>query len=67
MGLGTTSGSAENDYGLSNPVGGFVEVVRRAVGRPAELFSDIPSRGNYLRPLVFARSTPKIFTFPADF
>ena len=39
---------------LSNPVGSFTDVVRRVVARPAEFFSGIPRRGNYLAPLIFA-------------
>jgi hypothetical protein len=35
-------------------VGSFTDVVRRVVARPAEFFSGIPRRGNYLSPLVFA-------------
>ena len=54
MGVGTTSGSTGGDYDLSNPVGSFIDVVRRVVTRPAEFFSSIPRRGNYLAPLVFA-------------
>jgi hypothetical protein len=54
MGPSRVQGSAGGDYNLSNPVGGFADVVRRVVARPAEYFSGIPRRGNYLPPLVFA-------------
>src|SRR5215207_6843217 len=54
MSVRTTPASSGGDYDLSNPVGSFVDVVRRAVTRPAEFFSGIPRRGNYLAPLVFA-------------
>jgi hypothetical protein len=54
MGVGTASGSTGGDYDLSNPVDSFTAVVRRVVARPAEFFSGIPRRGNYLSPLVFA-------------
>jgi hypothetical protein len=54
MGVRTTSGSAGGDYDLSNPVGSFTDVVRRVVARPAEFFSGIPRRGNFLSPLLFA-------------
>ena len=47
-------GPSGGDYDLSNPVGSFVEVVRRVVTRPAEFFSSIPRRGNFLSPLIFA-------------
>lgn len=54
MGVRTGSGSSGGDYNLSNPIGSFTDVVRRVVTRPAEFFSGIPRRGNYLAPLVFA-------------
>jgi hypothetical protein len=54
MSAGMTSGPAGGDYNLSNPVGSFTDVVRRVVARPAEFFSGIPRRGNYLAPLIFA-------------
>ena len=54
MSVGTAPGSSGGDYDLSNPVGSFTDVVRRIVTRPAEFFSSIPRRGNFLSPLVFA-------------
>lgn len=54
MGVRTTPGSSGGDYSLSDPVGGFVDVVRRVVTAPAQFFSAIPRRGNYLAPLIFA-------------
>ena len=54
MGPSRVTGSAGDDYDLSNPVGSFTDVVRRVVARPAEFFSGIPRRGNYLAPLIFA-------------
>src|SRR5215218_3215473 len=54
MSATTSPSPSRGDYDLSNPVGSFVDVVRRAVTRPAEFFSGIPRRGNYLAPLVFA-------------
>jgi len=55
MSVGTAPGSSPGgDFDLSNPVGSFVDVVRRVVTRPAEFFSSIPRRGNLLSPLVFA-------------
>jgi hypothetical protein len=50
----TNAGAPGGDYNLSNPVDSFVDVVRRVVARPAEFFSGIPRRGNYVPPLVFA-------------
>lgn len=54
MSTGTAPGPSGGDYDLSNPVGSFTDVLRRVVARPAEFFSGIPRRGNYLSPLVFA-------------
>ena len=54
MGPSRVPGSAGDDYNLSNPVGSFTDVVRRVVASPAQFFSGIPRRGNYLAPLVFA-------------
>jgi hypothetical protein len=54
MSATTNPGPSRGDYDLSNPVGGFTDVVRRVVARPAEFFSGIPRRGNFLAPLIFA-------------
>ncbi len=54
MNVRTARGPSGGDYDLSNPVGSFVEVVRRVVTTPAEFFSSIPRRGNFLAPLIFA-------------
>ncbi|MGF1472290.1 MAG: YIP1 family protein [Rubrobacteraceae bacterium] len=54
MGVRAASGaSSGGDYDLQNPLGSFVDVVRRVVVQPADFFSNIPRRGNYLSPLVF--------------
>jgi hypothetical protein len=47
----TTSGG---DYNLSDPVNGFVDVVRRVVFQPAAFFAGLPRQGSLLNPLVFA-------------
>src|SRR5215204_5081654 len=50
----TTSGG---DYDLSDPVGSFVDVVRRVVLQPTAFFAGLPrqgSQGSLLSPLVFA-------------
>ena len=47
----TTSGG---DYDLSDPVGSFVDVVRRVAFRPAAFFAGLPRQGSLLSPLVFA-------------
>lgn len=55
MSVRASSGrSPGDDYDLQNPVGSFVEVVRRVVMQPVGFFSSIPRRGNLLSPLVFA-------------
>src|SRR5215208_3061335 len=54
MSAGTAPRPSGGDYDLSTPVGSFTDVVRRVVARPAEFFSGIPRRGNYLPPLIFA-------------
>jgi len=53
MSATTSPGPSRGDYDLSNLVGGFTDVVRRVVARPAEFFSGIPRRGNFLAPLIF--------------
>jgi hypothetical protein len=47
----TTSGG---DYDLSDPVGSFVDVVRRVVLQPSAFFARLPRQGSLLSPLVFA-------------
>lgn len=54
MSARTAPGASGGDYDLSNPVNSFLDVVRRVVTTPAEFFSGIPRRGNFLSPLVFA-------------
>jgi len=51
MGVGRSSGG---DYDLSDPVGSFVDVVRRVVLQPAAFFAGLPRQGSLLNPLVFA-------------
>jgi len=51
MGVGRTTGG---DYDLSDPVGSFVDVVRRLVLQPAAFFAGLPRQGSLLNPLVFA-------------
>jgi hypothetical protein len=47
----TTSGG---DYDLSDPLNGFVEVLRRVVLQPTAFFAGLPRQGSFLGPLVFA-------------
>ena len=57
MDVGTTSSttrSSARDFSLSEPVSSFVEVVRRVVFRPVGFFAEIPRRGNFAGPLLFA-------------
>jgi hypothetical protein len=50
----TNAGVPGEDYDFSNPVGSFVDVVRKVLARPAKFFAGMPRRGNYVPPLVFA-------------
>jgi hypothetical protein len=50
--VGTRSGGG--DYNLSDPVNSFADVVRRAVLSPTTFFTELPRRGNFAGPLVFA-------------
>jgi hypothetical protein len=47
----TTQGG---DYDLSDPVNGFVDIVRRVVLQPRAFFAGLPRQGSFLGPLVFA-------------
>src|SRR5918998_1977934 len=47
----TTSGG---DYNLSDPVGSFVDVLRRVLLQPTAFFAGLPRQGSFLGPLVFA-------------
>jgi hypothetical protein len=47
----TTSGG---DYDLSDPVNGFVDIVRRVVLQPRAFFAGLPRQGSFVGPLVFA-------------
>ncbi len=52
MASGTaTSGG---DYDLTDPVNGFVDIVRRMVLQPTAFFAGLPRQGSFLNPLVFA-------------
>src|ERR687885_302300 len=51
MGVRRTSGGG---YDLSDPVGSFVDVVRRVVLQPVGFFAGLPRGGGLLNPLVFA-------------
>ena len=51
MGVRSTSGG---DYDLSNPVGSFVDTVRRVVLQPVGFFAGLPRGGSLLNPLIFA-------------
>lgn len=47
-------GTAGGDFDLSDPVGSFVEVTRRAALQPASFFAGLPRSGGFAGPLVFA-------------
>ena len=51
MGVRSTSGG---DYDLSNPLGSFVDTVRRVVLQPVGFFAGLPRSGSLLNPLIFA-------------
>ena len=42
------------DYELSDPVGGFADVVRRVVLQPQAFFAGLPRQGSLVGPVVFA-------------
>jgi len=50
----TALGSRSSDYDLSSPLKSFAKVVWRIVVSPAEFFSSIRRRGDFLPPLIFA-------------
>jgi hypothetical protein len=55
--MGASAGARRaqgGDYNLSDPVGSFVDVVRRVVFQPTTFFAGLPRQGNLLNPLVFA-------------
>jgi hypothetical protein len=54
MGMRASARAQGGDYDLSDPVGSFVDVVRRVAFRPAAFFARIPRQGSVLSPLVFA-------------
>jgi hypothetical protein len=47
-------GTTTSPYDLSDPVGSFVDVVRRVVLQPRAFFANLPRQGSVLGPLVFA-------------
>jgi hypothetical protein len=54
MGVRRTTTSSGGEYDLSNPVGSFVDVVRRVVLQPVGFFAGLPRGGSLLNPLLFA-------------
>src|ERR687895_1626011 len=56
QGMGVRAGARAQggDYNLSDPVGSFVDVVRRVAFQPAAFFAGLPRQGSLLSPLVFA-------------
>jgi hypothetical protein len=52
MGVGRLASGGE--FNLSDPLGSFVDVVRRVVLQPAQFFAAMPRSGPLLNPLVFA-------------
>src|SRR5215218_2080627 len=54
MGVRASARAQGGDYDLSDPVGSFVDVVRRVVLQPTTFFAGLPRQGSLLGPLVFA-------------
>ena len=54
MGVRAGARAQGGDYNLSDPVGSFVDVVRRVAFQPAAFFAGLPRQGSLLSPLVFA-------------
>jgi len=54
MGVRAGTRAQGGDYNLSDPVGSFVDVVRRVAFQPAAFFAGLPRQGSLLSPLVFA-------------
>jgi len=52
--VGTAPELRSSDYDFSNPLKSFAEVGWRIVVSPAEFFSSIRRRGDFLPPLIFA-------------
>src|SRR5215212_7902566 len=50
----TSRSTSGGDYDLSDPINGFVDVVRRVVLQPRTFFAGLPRQGSFLGPLVFA-------------
>jgi hypothetical protein len=53
-GMGVGRSASGGEYDLSNPVGSFVDVVRRVVLQPVRFFAAMPRSGALLNPLIFA-------------
>jgi hypothetical protein len=54
MGVKASARAQGGDYDLSDPVGSFVDVVRRVAFRRAAFFAGLPRQGSLLSPLMFA-------------
>jgi hypothetical protein len=54
MGVRAGARAQGGDFNLSDPVGSFVDVVRRVVFQPTAFFAGLPRQGSFLNPLVFA-------------
>jgi hypothetical protein len=52
--MGVRRSTSGGDYDLSNPVGSFVDTVRRVVLQPVGFFAGLPRSGSLLNPLIFA-------------
>ena len=54
MGVRASARAQGADYDFSDPVGSFVDVVRRVVLQPTAFFARLPRQGSLLSPLLFA-------------
>jgi hypothetical protein len=52
--MASTTTTSGGDYDLSDPVGSYVDDVRRQVLQPTAFFANLPRQGSLLGPLVFA-------------
>lgn len=58
---GGPTGGSGGEFNLSDPVGSFVATVRSIVLNPVGFFRDMPRRGGFVNPLVFALISAVIY------
>jgi hypothetical protein len=52
--MGVREAPSAGEFDLSNPLSKFADVVRRVTLHPSRFFAEIPRRGGFLNPLLFA-------------